>query len=99
MDTNVDKNIFTKIVNYTHKNDRISWNRKYKKMKTMMDETISPLEEQILELTMKKMLAIDKVIALRNILTKECVHPREFLVIKDGYILCKFCDSKLNVNV
>lgn len=93
------KDIFTKVVNHASKNDRIAWNRKYKKMKTIIDESIVPLENKILELTMQKMSIMDDIVSLRDTLRKECVHPREFLLHRESHILCKFCESKLNVNV
>lgn len=94
-----ERDIFTKIVNHPDKNDRIAWLRKHKKLKTMIEETITPLETQILELTMTKMAFMDDIMELRDSLVAECIHPREFLLTKEDHILCKFCDSKLKVNV
>ena len=90
---------FSKIVQHASKNERIAWDRKHKKLRTMVDETVTPIEDEILELTMKKMAAIDNVMELREVMVKECVHPREFLLDKEGHVLCKFCDRKLKVNV
>ena len=98
-DTLTEKDIFTKIVNHASKNERIAWKRKHKKLKTMVEENISPLEAQILELTMTKMTHMDEVIAVSDVLVAECVHPREFLVTREDHVLCKFCDTKLKVNV
>ena len=94
-----EKDIFTKIVNHASKNERIAWNRKHAKLKKMIEDNISPIEDEILELTMKKQVFIDEAMAVRDILVKECVHSREFLVTKENYILCKFCNNKINVNV
>jgi hypothetical protein len=94
-----EKAIFDKIVNYPSKNERIAWNRKHKKMKAMIDENISPIEMKILELTMDKMKHMDDAMAIREILSTECVHPREFLILRDKHVFCKFCDAKLKVNV
>lgn len=93
-----DKELFTKVVNHATKNERIAWNRKHKKLSTMIEEKISPIEDKILELIMEKQTHIDVVTELRDILIKECVHPREFLVNNDDHVLCKFCNRKLNVN-
>ena len=94
-----EKDLFAKIVNHATKNERIAWKRKHKKLQEMIEEKISPLEDQILELTMTKMAAMDEAIAIRDVLVSECVHAKEFLVQKDDYVLCKFCDAKLKVNV
>ena len=94
-----EKDIFTKIVNHASKNERVAWNRKRKKLKTMIDETISPIEDKILELTMQKQLLMDGIVELRDVLIAECVHPRDCLVTKEDHIVCRFCEKKLQVNV
>ena len=96
-----EKEIFDKIVNYPSKNERIAWNRKYKKLKLMIEENISPIEMKILELTMEKMKHMDDAMAVRETLVNECVHPRDFLTMRDSddHVFCKFCDAKLKVNV
>lgn len=93
------KDVFTKVVNHASKNERVAWNRKRKKLKELIDTTITPLEDQILELTMRKQVAMDDVVELRDALIVECVHPRDCLVQKEDYILCHFCEKKLKVNV
>lgn len=94
-----EKEVFAKITNHTPKNDRIAWQRKHKKLKSMIEANITPLEDRILELTMEKMVFVDDAVALRDVLVSECVHPKEFLVTKEDHVLCKFCDTKLKVNV
>ena len=94
-----EKDVFTKIVNHASKNERVAWNRKRKKLTAMIEGTISPIERQILELTMQKQVHMDNVIELRDVLITECIHPRECLVTKDDYVLCHFCEKKLQVNV
>lgn len=94
-----DKELFTKIVNHADKNERIAWKRKHNKLTTMIEEKIRPLEDKILELTMEKQIHMDDITAIRDIMIKECVHPREFLVKKDTHVLCKFCLKRLNINV
>lgn len=94
-----EQEIFTKVVNHSSKNERIAWNRKYKKLSALIEEKITPIEEQVLELIMQKQPYLDEAVAMRDVLVKECVHPREFLLTKDDHILCKFCNNKLNVNV
>lgn len=94
-----EKEIFTTIVNNPSKNERIAWSRKHVKLKDMIEANIVPIEDQILELEMNKQTYMDEAMALRAVLVKECVHPREFLLTKDEYVLCKFCNKKLNINV
>jgi hypothetical protein len=94
-----EKEKFTKIVNHASKNERIAWNRKHKKLVNIIAETITPLEERILELTMEKMTAMDAVVEMRDTLRKECVHPREFLVSTEDCVKCRFCERDLKLNV
>lgn len=94
-----EKELFTKIVNHATKNERVAWNRKRKKLATMIEDNISPLEDEILQLTMQKQTHMDALVELRDVLVTECVHPRDCLVVKDDYVLCHFCEKKLNVNV
>jgi hypothetical protein len=94
-----EKDVFTKIVNHASKNERVAWNRKHKKLKDSIEEKITPLEMKILEITMEKQVYMDEVLELRATLVKECVHPREFLMMKEDHVLCKFCNRKLKVNV
>lgn len=98
MDKKQERIIFTKITNYTPKNERISWNRKYKKIKNIINEKMIPLEEKMLELHMQKQIIMDEIDVIRDELIKECVHPRDCLVIKNDLVLCKFCDAKIRVN-
>lgn len=94
----MSEEVFNTIANNANKNDKISWNRKRKKMRKMIADNISPLEDQILELTMRKMSEMDTVIEIRDELVRECIHPKDELVKKEGYVLCKFCQAKLRVN-
>jgi hypothetical protein len=94
-----EKEIFTKVVNHASKNERVAWNRKRKKLASMIDENITPLEDQILELTMQKQLHMDEIVELRDVLVVECVHPRDCLVTKDTHVLCHFCEKRINVKV
>jgi hypothetical protein len=94
-----EKELFTKIVNHASKNDRVAWNRKRKKLATMIEDNITPLEDQILQLTMQKQRHMDDLIGLRDELVVECVHPRDCLVIKDTHVFCHFCEKRLNFNV
>jgi uncharacterized Zn-finger protein len=100
MTDKTQKEIFDTVVNYVDKNERIAWKRRHKNFGERIIRDVTPLEEQILELTMQKMHIMDTMEEDRQELIKSCVHPREFLVLKDdGYVLCKFCQSKLRVSI
>jgi hypothetical protein len=94
-----DNQLFTKISNHPSKNERVAWKRKHKKMQSIIEEKVAPLEEKILELIMEKQVHLDEVIEIRDTLSKECIHSKEFLVNKGDHVLCKFCNRKLRVNV
>lgn len=98
MNTIDEKEIFNTISNHATKNERITWKRKQKKLTEMIETNISPIELKILELTMQKQAYMDEVVALRDVMVKECVHDKEFLVLKDDHVHCKFCDSKIKTN-
>ena len=95
----LEKDVFTKIVNHARKNERVAWNRKRKKLTAIIAERITPIESTILELTMQKQVVMDEVVALRDVLVTECIHPRECLVTKVDHVLCHFCEKKLQANV
>lgn len=84
------------IVSRVPNNELTSWKRMMKKMDKLIDK-IRPLEEEILGLTAAKMPIFDKIQELRMEMVKVCIHPKEHLVEVDKYILCKFCDKKLQV--
>jgi hypothetical protein len=60
--------------------------------------TLRPLEEQILKLINEKQPILDKVAELRIVMQAECVHPFEYLVHKDSFIECKFCNKRMNLS-
>lgn len=99
MSETTEKELFTKIVNHASKNERVAWNRKRKKLASLIEESITPLEDEILQLTMQKQQQMDGVVELRDVLRVECVHPRDCLVKKDDHVWCHFCEKRLNVNV
>lgn len=94
-----EKEIFDTIVNYVGKNERIAWKRRHKNFSDRILRDITPIEEKILELTMQKMHLMDSMEEDRQELMKSCVHPKEFLLLMgDGNVLCKFCDTKIRVS-
>lgn len=93
-----EKELFNEIANHATKNERIAWKRKQKKLETIIAEKISPIEDEILRLTMEKQTHMDEVVALREIMVKECVHPAEFLVRNERGVVCKFCLARLRLH-
>jgi hypothetical protein len=81
----------------SHKNDKLAWARKRKKLEEMVEE-LQPLESQILDLMAKKQVHLDEITALRMMMIRECIHPQESLVHHGTYIDCKFCGNKLGIN-
>ncbi|MGI0076031.1 MAG: hypothetical protein ACREAU_01325 [Nitrosopumilaceae archaeon] len=86
------------IVNGVSANEATSWKRKMKKMKALI-EKIQPIEDAILELTVKKNPIFDAIQELRMEMTNICIHPKEHLVIQGDVVLCKFCDKRLRVQI
>ena len=85
---------FADISKFADKNQRLSWRRKKTRMETLLAE-LEPLNEQALQLVLKKQPILDKVEVVRQKMILECVHPLDYLVHKGNHILCKFCKSKI----
>lgn len=85
-----------KIANAANRSEKVSWNRKMDNMVKLLGQ-LRPIEEQILELHAQKMPIFDQVQELRETMVKECVHPYEYLVIRDDHALCKFCGKKISL--
>lgn len=84
-----------KVANNFTRSEKTSWNRKLNKMQKLIDEKLNPIEDQILELQSQKEAIFDEIQVLRNVMVLECVHPYDYLSVKDDYILCKFCYKKI----
>ena len=78
------------VVNHATNSDKISWQRKYNNLQKLID-TLSPLEEQMIELTAKCMPIHDEINELRKLMVEECIHPADMLVHKGDHLECKFC--------
>lgn len=72
--------------------EKLRWRRKLKKLESFLEE-LSPIEDAILELTMKKLPIMDKIETVRNEMTQECIHPKEYLVHRGTHVECKFCNK------
>lgn len=86
-----------KVYNFRNKSEKLSWIRKRKRIETLI-ESLKPYEEEILKIIEQKQPIIDKINAIRQDMKKDCVHPRDHLVHKGSYILCKFCNNKIRIN-
>lgn len=85
------------VANHANRSEKTAWKRKLKNMGMLVDK-LHPIEEEILTiLSEKKQPLLDEIAALRLLMVKECIHPYEHLIKKDGYIECKFCGRYLKV--
>ena len=89
------RKIFDAVSNSANRSEKTSWNRKMDNMVKLLAK-LRPIEEQILELQAQKMPVYDEVQVLRLEMINQCVHPYEYLVLHDEYVICKFCDKKMN---
>ena len=85
------------VANHANRSEKTSWSRKQKNMEKLLAR-LSPYDEQLLNLLAHKQLILDEVAVLRDEMVDDCVHPYDLLVMKEGYVECKFCNRKLNVN-
>ncbi len=90
------RKIKEKIANGPKRSEKISWNRKRKNLESLY-EKIRPIEDKILELISEKQPIFDEMQEIRGTMVDECIHPFDYLVVKDDHILCKFCNKKLKV--
>jgi phosphoglycerate-specific signal transduction histidine kinase len=100
----VDEDKINKIVNAKPKNERIAFTRKLKKIEELV-KSLEPIEAKILDITLnEKYPILDEIQQLRLTMVKECVHPKDHLVIyeaegdQEEYFQCKFCNAVLSVN-
>ena len=92
----VTENQLAAVVRQKTKNEKLAWQRKLKRMEVLIDQ-LRPLEDEILKIMERKLPIMDDVAALRAEMVKECVHPRDLLLHKGGWIECKFCNAKLSI--
>lgn len=90
-----ERMLFETISNHANRSEKTAWKRKLVNMGKLID-LLKPVEEKILNIIKEeKQPLLDKVYALRQEMVKECIHPYEYLIQKDGYIECKFCNRKI----
>lgn len=81
------------------KADVLSWRRRDKKLKDIIENKLKPIEDQILELELSKVPFYDEVQLIRKEMVDICIHPEDHLVELEGeVILCKFCNKKLKLH-
>jgi hypothetical protein len=93
-----EKEIFDIVVKYVSHNERVAWKRRHKNFSKKILSEVTPIEDEILELTMKKMFIMDELEEDRQNLIASCVHPKEFLRLRENHVYCIFCDTKITVN-
>lgn len=89
--------LFESIANHANRSEKTAWKRKLNNMEALLDE-LRPIENKIMAIIAdEKQPLLDRIAELRAIMVKECIHPYEHLIEKDGFIECKFCGKKLVV--
>ena len=89
--------LFEKISNFANRSEKTAWKRKLANMDKFIEQ-LKPVEEKILTIIKEeKQPLLDQVYKLRQEMVKECIHPYEHLVQKDGYVECKFCNRRIRV--
>ena len=89
--------MFESVSNSANRSEKTSWNRKMDNMVNYLAK-LRPIEQKILDIIeSEKNPIMDDIQELRKTMIKECVHPYEYLIKGDNYILCKFCEKRLSV--
>lgn len=109
METNVNLDIFAgpvtaelaakhiaAVAAHHGKNEKLAWKRKVKKMMGLIEQ-VGFVEQEILELSLKKQPTLDEISVLRAEMIKECIHPKDHLVHLGTCLLCKFCENKISI--
>lgn len=90
--------LFETISNHANRSEKTAWKRKLVNMEKLIVK-IRPIEEKILDIIKnEKQPIIDDIHLLRQEMVKDCVHPFEYLVQKDGYVECKFCNKNIRAS-
>jgi hypothetical protein len=84
------------IAGYSQNDEKLAWRRKKKKLEGLIEE-IKPIEEKILDLYEEKQPIMDKIAELRQLMVRECIHPKDYLVHKGTHVECKFCDKVIKL--
>ena len=84
------------ISKFADKNQRLSWRRKKKRIEDLISK-LAPLNEETLQIILKKQPILDDIEDVRQKMVHECVHPKDYLVHRGTHVLCKFCKNKINI--
>ena len=76
--------------------EKVSWNRKMDNLLALY-EKISPIEEEIIALIAQKQPIYDEMQEIRQTMVDECIHPYDYLDVKEDHLICKFCNRKLKL--
>ena len=85
-----------KIAGGPDRSAKVAWKRKMSNLEALYDK-IKPIEDKILELMASKTPILDEMQTIREEMVCECVHPFDYLVVKEDHVLCKFCDRKMKI--
>jgi hypothetical protein len=96
VDETTHRRVREEISNAANRSEKTSWNRKMDNMVKLL-AALRPIEDQIIELQAKKIPLFDEIQTLRIQMVKECIHPFEYLIVKDTHVSCKFCEKNLSI--
>lgn len=93
-----ERHLFEQISNHANRSEKTAWKRKQSNMGKLIIE-LEPVEAEILNILLtKKQPLLDDIMTIRDIMVHDCIHPFEFLVQKEGYVECKFCNRKIRAS-
>lgn len=87
-----------KVYNSRTKSEKLSWGRKRKAIEVLID-SLEEFDKIIMEQYTLKQPILDKINKKKKDMKKDCVHPRDMLIHKGNIIECKFCYTKIKLNV
>lgn len=92
------------ISNHATRSEKVSWERQFGNMQKILEDELQPLENQILDLIVKKNEVFDRIVLLRDELIVNCIHPFEHLAplantaAGQRQYECKFCGKRVVKN-
>lgn len=91
-----DAKIIERVANTANRSEKTSWQRKQRNMDDLLKQ-IRPIEDKILSMQAQLQPIYDAVAMLRTVMVNECIHPQDYLVIKEGFVECKFCNKRMTI--
>lgn len=85
------------IASHAIKGEVAAWVRKRKSIERIVENSIRPLEDEIIKLNTQLQPLYDQLKTMRAEMVEFCIHPIDMLVIMDDHVLCKFCDARMAV--